>query len=56
MKAMWRNEVVTVVSAKNGKVQIARKCGLRWVKPEELTICAERGADYDRMIAGLKGK
>ncbi len=37
MKALWRGEVVTVVSVKNGKVQIARPCGLRWVKPDELT-------------------
>ena len=54
MKAIWRGEVVTIVSVKNGKVQIARKAGLRWVKFEELSICAERGADYDRTIAGLK--
>lgn len=38
IKALWRGEVVTVVSVKNGKAQIARKgVGLRWVKPEELT-------------------
>jgi len=39
MKAMWRNEVVTVISAKNGKVQIARRCGLCWVKESELMPC-----------------
>lgn len=37
MKAQWRGEVVTVVSVKNGKVQIARACGLRWVRLEELS-------------------
>lgn len=37
MKALWRGEVVTVVSVKHGKVQIARASGLRWVRPEELT-------------------
>ena len=37
MKAQWRNEVVTVVSIKGGKVQIARACGLRWVRPAELS-------------------
>lgn len=37
MKAQWRGEVVTVVSVKNGKVQIARKAGLRWVRPDELS-------------------
>lgn len=36
LKAQWRGEAVTVVSVKNGKVQIARKSGLRWVKPEEI--------------------
>lgn len=36
MKAQWRGEVVTVVSVKNGKVQIARTCGLRWVRISEL--------------------
>ena len=39
MKALWRGEVVTVrlETIRNGKVQIARACGLRWVRPEELT-------------------
>lgn len=37
MKARWRGEIVTVVSVKNGKVQIARACGLRWVRSEELS-------------------
>lgn len=36
LKAKWRGETVTVVSVRNGKVQIARTCGLRWVKPHEL--------------------
>lgn len=36
LKAQWRGEPVTVVSVKNGKVQIAWKRGLRWVKPEEI--------------------
>ena len=36
LKALWRGEIVTIVSVKNGKVQIARACGLRWVKPEEV--------------------
>lgn len=36
-KALWRGELVTVVSVKNGKVQIARRCGLRWVRPGELS-------------------
>ncbi len=40
MKAQWRGEVVTVVSVKNGKVQIARTCGLRWVRLDELTKVA----------------
>lgn len=37
MKALWKGETVTVVSVKDGKVQIARRCGLRWVRPEELS-------------------
>lgn len=39
MKALWRGEIVTVrlETIRNGKVQIARACGLRWVRPEELT-------------------
>jgi len=37
MKALWRGEVVKVVSVKHGKVQIARACGLRWVRVEELS-------------------
>jgi len=43
MKAQWRDEVVTLVETprgfciKNGKVQIARACGLRWVRLDELT-------------------
>lgn len=43
MKAHWRGEVVAVVTVKNGKVQIARVCGLRWVRPDELTRVHERG-------------
>lgn len=39
LPAMWKGERVTVVSIKNGKVQIARKCGLRWVNESELTPC-----------------
>jgi len=35
-KALWRGEIVTVVAIKNGKVQISRMCGLRWVRPDEL--------------------
>ncbi len=40
LKALWRGEVVTVVSVKHGKVQIARAAGLRWVKLDELTKVA----------------
>jgi len=55
LPAMWHGERVTVVSVKNGKVQIAWRRGLRWVKESELSsVRAERGADYDRTIAGLK--
>jgi len=36
MKTQWRGEIVTVVSVKNGKVQIAWRRGLRWVRPDEL--------------------
>jgi hypothetical protein len=58
MKALWRGEVVTVVSVKNGKVQIARACGLRWVRSDELDplrrICSERGADDDRTREALQ--
>ena len=36
MKAQWRDEIVTVMSIKKGKVQIAWRRGLRWVRPEEL--------------------
>jgi len=36
MKALWNGEIVTVVSVKGGKVQIARKAGLRWVQAGEL--------------------
>jgi len=44
MKALWKGETVTVVSVKNGKVQIARACGLRWVKPDELSKPAKADA------------
>lgn len=37
LRVLWRGEIVTVVSVKNGKVQIARSCGLRWVRPDELS-------------------
>jgi len=37
LKAMWRGEVVFIISVRNGKVQIARACGLRWVRVEELS-------------------
>jgi len=44
LKAQWRDEIVTVVSVKNGKAQIARACGLRWVKPDELSKPAKADA------------
>lgn len=54
MKALWRGEIVTVVSVKHGKVQIARPCGLRWVRPDELgRLRQERGADYELTVGGL---
>ena len=58
LPAMWKGERVMVVSVKHGKVQIARKCGLRWVKPDEIerSICDQRGADVDRTVEGLKGE
>ncbi len=49
MKALWRGEVVTVVSVKGGKVQIAWSCGLRWVKPDEL-------AEAHRAAGNVYGK
>ncbi len=52
MKALWRGEVVTVVSVKGGKVQIARACGLRWVRPSELTKAYRKEA-YVRDVERL---
>lgn len=41
MTAQWRGETVRVITVKDGKVQIARSCGLRWVQPGELTKCGK---------------